>query len=406
MNQVFSDIPSALKDMAEGKPIILVDDDDRENEGDIVVAADKITPEAINFMAKNARGLICLALPPEDIARLQLPMMAKENHSKYETAFTVSIEAAHGVTTGISAFDRAHTIKVAADPNSSAQDIVIPGHIFPLRAREGGVLFRSGHTEGSVDLARLAGCHPAAAICEVMREDGHMARMPDLQQFAKAHDMKLVSINDVIAFRMQNECLIEELAQSQLPLPPHGQFAIKVFRSVVDNAEHVALIKGDIDAATPTLVRVHSECLTGDVFHSGRCDCGWQLHASLAQIGKEGGVLLYMSQEGRGIGLANKIKAYALQDQGLDTVEANIKLGFSPDHRNYGIGSQILRYLGIGKMRLLTNNPRKIHGISGYGLEIVKREPIMMDPTADNIDYLTTKQNKLGHLLSIKENIS
>lgn len=401
MPSCFATIPETILAMQRGEMIILVDDEDRENEGDLVIAGQHITPELINFMAKYARGLICLATTGETLDRLQIPMMVQNNRSKYETAFAVSVEAATGVSTGISAADRARTIQVLIDPNSTPSDIIMPGHIFPLRAKEGGVLFRQGQTEGSVDLARLAGLYPAAVICEIMNEDGTMARLPELQQFAVQHNLKIASINELIAYRMRQESLVKEVAASRLPIADLGDFTIKVFENVVDDLQHVALIRGEIDPEQPCLVRVHSECLTGDVFQSARCDCGWQLQSALNQIAKEGGVLLYMHQEGRGIGLGNKIKAYALQDQGMDTVEANQHLGFSADHRDYGIGSQILRTLGIKKLRLLTNNPRKIYGIDGFGMTIVSREPIEMPPTEENHLYLTAKRDKLGHLLSL-----
>lgn len=401
MTTPFISIPEAIATLQQGGMLILVDNAERENEGDLMIAAEKITPQAVNFMVKHTSGVLCLPMAGEELDRLQIPLMVGNNKAQFGTAFTVSIEAAKGVGTGISASDRARTIQVAIDPNSTSDDIVMPGHIFPLRAREGGVLVRAGHTEGSVDLARLAGMRPGCVIGEIVRpDDGEMARVDDLIAFSKQHDIKLVAIDDLIAYRMQHECLVEEVTRTRLPIEGLGEFDMRIFTSDIDGLLHVALVKGEIAEDKTCLVRVHSECLTGDVFGSNRCDCGWQLRSALARIAEEGGVLLYMKQEGRGIGLVNKIKAYALQDKGMDTVEANHHLGFAADHRDYGIGSQILRKLGIRKMRLLTNNPRKVYGISGYGLEIETREPIEMIPTADNISYLTTKRDKLGHLLN------
>lgn len=393
-------IPEILDELREGRMVILVDDEDRENEGDLVIAAENVTPEAINFMATHARGLICLSLTPDRIAELQLPPMTNENTSRFGTAFHVSIEAATGISTGISVHDRARTVQVAVDPKSQPEDLAQPGHIFPLRAREGGSLVRAGQTEGSVDLARMAGLNPSAVICEVMNEDGTMARLPQLEVFAKQHALKICSVQDIIEYRRTHERLVQRAAETTLPTE-HGAFDLVVYETEIDDQNHLALVKGDVSGKEDVLVRVHSECMTGDVFHSMRCDCGGQLHEAMRLIEQEGsGVLVYMRQEGRGIGLVNKIKAYTLQDQGMDTEEANLHLGFDPDPREYGIGAQILLDLGITTMRLITNNPVKRRGLQGYGLTITDRVPIEIDSNPHSKKYLDTKREKFGHLLS------
>lgn len=397
-----STIKEAIVDIRSGKMVILVDDEDRENEGDLCMAAEFVKPEDINFMATYGRGLICLTLTEETADKLRLLPMVRENRSRFNTAFTVSIEAKQGVTTGISAADRATTIQTAIAADAKPEDLVSPGHIFPIRARKGGVMVRTGQTEGSVDLARLAGLKQAGVICEIMKDDGTMARMPDLEIFAKKFGLKIITIKDLIDFRMQNESLIRRAATAMVPTKYGGIFKIIVYENDVDNVLHVALVKGEINPEEETLVRVHSECLTGDVFGSLRCDCGDQLHRAMEMISEAGkGVIVYMHQEGRGIGLVNKIKAYDLQDQGLDTVEANLHLGFKEDLRDYGIGAQILADLGVKKMRLMTNNPKKIVGLSGYGLTVAERVPIEIKPTNNNLKYLQTKKDKMGHILTM-----
>lgn len=399
MSDPFSTIDEALEDVKQGGMIIIVDDEDRENEGDLMIAAEKVTPEAINFMAKFGRGLICLTLTEERTRELGLAMMVEDNQSPFETPFTISIDARDGVTTGISAADRARTIQVAVDPKTKKSDLVKPGHIFPLRARDGGILVRMGQTEASVDMSRLAGISPYGVICEIMDEGGGMARAPELAVFGKKHGLKMITTKDLAEYRLQRETLVEEESATVLPTE-YGDFKAVTFRNVLNDQIHIALIKGEIRPDAPALVRVHSQCLTGDVFGSFRCDCGDQLKKSIEMINNEGmGVFLYLYQEGRGIGIVNKLKAYALQDQGQDTVQANEALGFKPDLREYGIGAQILRKIGLGKIRLMTNNPRKIVGLEGYGLQMVERVPIEVSPRKDNIKYLETKRRKMGHLI-------
>ena len=398
----FTPVPEAIEHFRQGRMLVVIDDEDRENEGDLVIAAEKVTPEAINFMAKHGRGLICLSLTEERCEELKLPLMVEDSSATlFGTAFTVSIEAKGKVTTGISAGDRAATVRTAIDPRTRPEDLVRPGHIFPVRGRAGGVLKRAGHTEASIDLAVLAGLAPGAVICEIMNDDGSMARLPDLEAFSCQHDLPLLTVSDLISHRLRTETLVRRVAAPRVPTP-YGDFVVHAYVSDVTGEEHLAFVAGEIEEDEPILVRVHSQCLTGDIFGSERCDCGSQLHCALERIHQEGrGVLLYLLQEGRGIGLLNKLKAYELQEQGHDTVEANEKLGFRPDERNYGIGCQILRDLGVRKMRLMTNNPGKYIALRGYGLEIAERIPLEMPPTDSSRDYLRAKRDKMGHLLKL-----
>ncbi len=395
----FATIEEAIEEIRRGRMVVVVDDENRENEGDLTIAAQFVTPEAINFMTKEGRGLICLALTPDRCDQLGLDLMAAKNESAFATPFTVSIEAREGVTTGISAHDRARTIQVAVDPNSSPRDLVQPGHVFPLKARAGGVLERTGQTEAAVDLARLAGLIPAGVICEVMNDDGTMARVPDLRRYCERHGLKMVTVADLIAYRRGHDKLVKRVVSTSLPTA-YGEFVAIGYRSLIDNKHHVALVKGEVAGKPDVLVRVHSECLTGDVFHSLRCDCGEQLESALTMIEREGlGVLLYLSQEGRGIGLLNKLRAYKLQEEGLDTVDANLRLGLPADLRDYGIGAQILSDLGLTSIRILTNNPKKISGMSGYGLSVTDQVPIEHLPNPHNEAYLRAKRDRLGHIL-------
>ena len=393
-------VPEAVKYLKKGQMIVIVDDEDRENEGDLMIASEKVSPKAINFMATNARGLICVSLTEGRVKELELPLMVDKNTSAFETPFTVSVDAIKNTTTGISAYDRSETVKCLINPDSKPDDFGRPGHIFPLRAKKGGVLVRTGQTEASLDLARIAGLYPSGVICEIMKDDGTMARMPDLVEFSKAFDIPIITVEDVIKYRVQKETLVEKIAEANLPTM-WGNFKIKGFVDAINKETHVALIQGDLSTDEPVLVRVHSQCLTGDTFGSLKCDCGSQLHRAMELITQEGrGVLLYLlNQEGRGIGLIEKIKAYELQESGMDTVEANLELGFKPDQRDYGIGAQILRSLGLKKLMVITNNPAKYIALSGYGLEIVERVPLEIEPNKENIRYLRTKKEKMGHLL-------